>query len=249
MDSSSYKDLTTDANKLHNRIKLNSLSQKFDFNSWLFGLMPKIQNDHKILDIGCGNGTQTNWFLTRIEPKGKVLAIDASAESLNKIPSSNKLAKYVLDFDKLSELEAILEGEKFDLINSTYSLYYSQDPVKLITLLRDKYLNENGKFVISGPTWEHGLFSLITGKFGDANNVRKTIDFMDSVLTPYLKSLLGPYELHYLNNLSKFESVSEAAAFIQSTTYGSEINPEQIKEFLESLSSLNFRKTSMVAIF
>jgi len=228
---------------------LNSSTQKFDFNSWLFQLIPRIESDFKILDLGSGTGAQTKWFLDKIGENGHVCALDASAESLGLIPSKNNLDKYVLDFNNFRELENTLFGKKFDIINSTYAIYYCDEPLELISLLRSNYLNKNGSIVIAGPTWDHDLFALITNKFGDNAKVRKTIDFMETELTPYLRSLSGSYELHYLNNLSSFASVEDAQNFIKSTSYGAEIDPGEIKILLETLDSFKFRKTSLAAIF
>ena len=249
MKDNNYIDLTTNSHKLTNRLKLNSTTQEYNFRSWLFNLMPEIGEDFNILDLGCGTGAQTKHFLELVGVKGSVCALDASEDSINLIAEDPRLKKYVADFDNITSLKEILSGRQFDLINSTYALYYSENPIGLIEFLRANYLSPRGKMVITGPTWSHELYRLISNEFGENPDVTLTINFMESLLTPFLRETVGPYELHYLNNTSKFNSVEEATVFINSTTYGAGINPNSLREFLESLTTLSFRKTSLAAIF
>jgi ubiquinone/menaquinone biosynthesis C-methylase UbiE len=249
MKNNEYVDLTTDSSKLVNRLKLNSTTQEYNFSTWLYNLMPEIGEDFNILDLGCGTGTQTKHFLELVGGKGSVCALDASEDSINSITADPRLKKHVANFDNLPELKKILSGSQFDLINSTYAIYYSEDPLGLIEFLRANYLSSKGRMVITGPTWSHELYRLISNEFGENPDVTLTINFMESLLTPFLRETTGPYELHYLNNISKFSSVEEATVFIKSTTYGAGINPISLRKFLESLKTLSFRKTSLAAIF
>jgi SAM-dependent methyltransferase len=244
-----YSQLTTNSANLSNRLKLNSTTQKIDFSSWLFGVLPKFRNTSNILDLGCGSGNQTEYFLKNLNDKGSVKAIDASQESLNKIAYDERLEKFAIDFDDFNEIEKALGNDKFDLINSTYAIYYSKDPLGLISFLKNNYLSESGKFVIAGPTWEHELFTEITENFGENLTVKKTIDFMESELKPMVRNSLEIFSLNYLINLTEFNSVDEALLFMKNTTYGSHINDKNLKKFFQTRNSLKFKKSSIAICF
>jgi|688.fasta_scaffold208087_2 SAM-dependent methyltransferase len=244
-----YSQLTTSSANLSNRLKVNSATQKIDFSGWLFSVLPKFKTTSNILDLGCGTGKQTEYFLKNLSDKGSVKAIDASQESLNKIPHDERLEKFAIDFDDFSEIEKTLGNGKFDLINSTYAIYYSKDPMSLISFLKSNYLSESGKFVIAGPTWEHELFTEITENFGENLTVKKTIDFMESELRPMVRNSQEIFAFNYLINLTEFNSVDEALLFMKNTTYGSQIDDKNLRKFFQTRNSLKFRKSSVVITF
>jgi ubiquinone/menaquinone biosynthesis C-methylase UbiE len=241
--------LAKDSRKLSNRLALNSTTQKINFNKWLFKNMPKIEPQYKILDLGCGTGNQTKYFLKELGNQGRVIAIDASKDSLNLINEDFRLTKYEEDFDNLEKLKETLGNIKFDIINATYSIYYSKHPISLIKFLKENYLKKSGKFIIAGPTWKHQLFSEISSCFGEDVAIRKTIDFMESVLVPNLKDTFGTFSLNYLINISEFKTPEEASLFVKNTIYGSNLQEDHLKKFFEGKDSLNFIKSSMIAIF
>ena len=244
-----YESLTTDSQKLTTRISVNTNTQKYDFSEWLFKLFPDVNKSYNILDLGCGTGMQTSFFLDKVGSTGSVCAIDASAQSITRIPDNKKLKKFALDFNNMEELEKVLTPNHYNIINSAYAIYYANKPLELIKALQNKFLSNNGKIIISGPTWPHDLYTLIVNQFGENLDITNTINFMEKTLTPYLQNIFGTYELHYLNNKTQFNSNEEVVAFIKSTTYGAHIDVKELELYIKSLKNLEFRKTSIAAIF
>ena len=244
-----YENLTTDSKKLATRLSLNKKTQKFDFSEWLFNIFPKINKNFNILDLGCGTGKQTSFFLDKVDSSGSVCAIDASIESINSIPNDERLRKFAIDFNNIDELGKVLNINNYQIINSTYAIYYANNPLQLIKTMKERFLADQGKMIISGPTWPHDLYTLVIKEFGENSEITKTINFMENALTPFLKTLLGSYELHFLNNSTVFKSADEAVTFVKNTTYGSHINIGDLELFINSLKNLEFRKTNVTAIF
>lgn len=244
-----YENLTTDSKKLTTRLTLNKKTQKFDFSEWLFSIFPKIKKNFHVLDLGCGTGKQTSFFLDKVDSSGSVCAIDASVESINSIPNDKRLIKFAIDFNNLDELGKVLNVNNYQIINSTYAIYYANNPLQLINTMKDRFLADQGKMIISGPTWPHDLYTLVIKEFGENLEITKTINFMENALTPYLKTKVDSYELHFLNNLTVFNSTEDAVSFIKNTTYGSHISVTDLELFVNSLKNLEFRKTSVTAIF
>ena len=249
MNFQDYVDLTTSSGKLSERLVANAKSQSINFSEWLFAKMPDFLESSRILDLGCGTGLQTNFFLSQINSVGGVVAVDASQESLNSIPDDKKLTRFAADFNNFQGMGTLLGGKKFDIINSTYAIYYCERPIEFIEFMREYFLAPEGKFVITGPTWVHELYSLIVGEFGENTEITKTINFMESTLLPYVRSNYQTCDLHILNNTSVFESIGEVSQFLSNTSYAARIDSLELIKFLESKKVLEFKKTSLMAIF
>lgn len=248
MDNQYFKN-SVDSDKLNNRLGYNKKNQKIDFTNWLFSKFNLNNNLNQILDLGCGTGIQTDYFLRTLGTSCQVLSIDASEESINALPHHKNLDKYCFNFDDIEKLDQVLDNKKFDLINCTYAIYYSIDPIALIKRLRENHLADRGKIYIAGPTWPHELYTLVTNQFGEDTKITKTIDFMYTELQLYLKNEVSMFETHQLNNVSEFEDFSELASFVLNTTYGSNINKFDLVKFLSAQGQLQFKKTSALSIF
>lgn len=248
MDNEYFKN-SVDSNKLNNRLGYNKKTQKINFTNWLFSKYNLNNNLNQILDLGCGTGSQTDYFLRTLGNSCQVLSIDASEESISALPYHKNLDKFCVNFDDTEKLDQVLDGKKFDLINCTYAIYYSIDPIALIKRLTHNHLAESGKIYIAGPTWPHELYTLVTNQFGEDTKITKTINFMGTELQLYLKKEVSMFETHQLNNVSEFKDFSELASFVLNTTYGSKISKVDLVNFLGAQGQLQFKKTSLLSIF
>ncbi len=126
-----------------------------------------LQNQNKILDIGCGTGQLLNDIANKFENRNlNLLGIDFSEEMISIAKKQNKNAKFIaMDVSNLPDLD-----EKFDIIVCTHSLPYYKNQVKAISDMADK-LNENGIIILAHGSKNSfydalslGIVKLTTGK-------------------------------------------------------------------------------------
>lgn len=137
-----------------------------------------INEDDKILDIGCGDGSYSTKILQRV-PKGSLLGLDRSASMLN-------LAKEkTVDYSNFSlQQNDVLEmnfNEQFDWIISLWALHWSPDLTKVYTNIYHA-LKKGGKVMTIFPTGDDPLmasykFVKSTGEFPCLLDFRLLVDF------------------------------------------------------------------------
>jgi len=77
MDNQYFKN-SVDSDKLNNRLGYNKKNQKIDFTNWLFSKFNLNNNLNQILDLGCGTGIQTDYFLRTLGASCQVLSINCT---------------------------------------------------------------------------------------------------------------------------------------------------------------------------
>jgi trans-aconitate 2-methyltransferase len=164
--------------------------QKTGINSRHLSILDKVklaglQADHKILEVGCGIGTVSHLLATQV-PKGKVLAVDISPESIEKAKvlwkDQENLSFEVSDmsdFDKGEEkydffvFPDVLEHipvDQHSLLFQNIQKHAHQDSVIFIHIPAPRYLqwmieNEPQKLqVIDQPLDSGDLIKSITAK-------------------------------------------------------------------------------------
>jgi 2-polyprenyl-3-methyl-5-hydroxy-6-metoxy-1,4-benzoquinol methylase len=119
-----------------------------------------IGKNKKILDVGCNEG----YFGTNNkELSNKYYGVDILEESL-KIASKSYIAVELYDLENLKDLSF---NEKFDYIIFGDVLEHVRKPEEILKFFIKKYLNKNGKIIISLPNianWQT-RFNLLFGKF------------------------------------------------------------------------------------
>lgn len=98
----------------------------------------------KILDLGCGNGTMSRYFIEN--GATKVLALDISQNMINEAKEKNSLEGITYVIDGMENLDKI--NEKFDLVFSSLAFHYVEDFNKLIKDISN-LLNNNGVLLFS----------------------------------------------------------------------------------------------------
>jgi ubiquinone/menaquinone biosynthesis C-methylase UbiE len=142
----------SDTHALRQRQQYNVAGQLYDLENWIIQQI-HLTREMRILDLGCGTGKQMFALANLISPNGFILGIDISDEAVDEV---NKRAEK----EQLKQVKAIkssldvcidlLQGLKFDLILSTYAIYYAQDMKRVLSNLRS-LLNPNGQVFVSGP--------------------------------------------------------------------------------------------------
>lgn len=132
------------------RAGLNDRYAKHDLEEWIFSQV-NLFDGMRILDIGCGGGKQLLRLAGALSADSQLLGIDVSEGAVDSV------RKLITDRPNIQARQMNFEdclvnfsGQKFDLILSTYAIYYAKDMVALIRGLRE-LLSENGCIFVSGP--------------------------------------------------------------------------------------------------
>lgn len=106
-------------------------------------MLPDLKNK-KVLDLGCGNGTMSRYF---IENGAKeVLALDISVNMINEAKEKNNLEGITYVIDGMENLDKI--NDKFDLVFSSLAFHYIEDFNKLMKDISN-LLNDGGMLLFS----------------------------------------------------------------------------------------------------
>ncbi len=102
--------------------------------------IPKLNNGFSAIDLGCGNGWVTR-MLSELGA-GHCEGVDGSNEMINKAKSKDSTHKYSQGL-----LPDWNPGRRFDLVHTMEFLYYLEDPARMISIIHDEWLEENGILV------------------------------------------------------------------------------------------------------
>jgi len=106
-------------------------------------MLPNLKGK-KILDLGCGNGGMSKYFIE--QGASSVLAIDLSENMINEAKEKNsdpKITYLVLGMEKISKIDT-----KFDLVFSSLAFHYIEDFNKLLKDIHN-LLNDDGILLYS----------------------------------------------------------------------------------------------------
>lgn len=123
----------------YNKINANELIEMPTIKT----MLPNLDN-LKIIDLGCGNGTMSKFFIDN--GAKKVLALDVSKNMINEAKENNYHHSIIYDVLPMEKLNTI--KEKFDLAYSSLAFHYIEDFDKLIKDI-NHLLNDDGMIVFS----------------------------------------------------------------------------------------------------
>ena len=127
----------TDTKALQERIALNSKCQH-NLEDWILEWISGTPSN--ILDIGCGTGKQMG-VLRKTFPNATITGIDVSKDALKEASQYGFVLCGSMD-------DLTLAKGTFDLILSTYAIYYSKQIVETILKHRSKL---RGEMILVGP--------------------------------------------------------------------------------------------------
>ena len=238
-----FKDIYSNSSALKSRSTVNNNLSTHDLDEWLINLLPPLSGK-EILDLGCGNGKQI--FKIESLNNNKILGVDISPESVNSIKEkvqllkNNKISACVASMDNVLDVVK----ETFDVILSTYAIYYSKNQLNLINSLKS-LLNKNGVILISGP----GKFSnkeiidLMNSLDGE-NKIDTVDDFINIDDINRLKDTYEKVEIFRLNNFVNFDNYINVNNWWKNhSIYKKELD----KEFTDYLKK-HFKKNKLFSI-
>lgn len=133
------------------RALLNAAAEK-SLEDWAMSLAPAAPGQ-AVLDLGCGAGKLTLPYARLVGPGGRVLGVDIAPDSLaalERAAQEEGLTNLVARRGELDTIVRELEGERFDLILSSYAIYYASDVVELLRALAE-LLAPGGRVFVCGP--------------------------------------------------------------------------------------------------
>ena len=133
-------------------------------NEMLNIVIPMLKKPFSAIDVGCGNG----WVCRKLqayENCSKVVGIDGSSEMIAKAKQ-----KGTGEFH-LSTLPGWKPSQKFDLIHSMEFLYYLKEPLEMLKILFNEWLEDQG-VLIAGV--DHYLENIASHDWPKSLNVHMT---------------------------------------------------------------------------
>jgi SAM-dependent methyltransferase len=173
-----------------------------------------------ILDVGCGNGKQIVEALRVLGGQGSVTGVDICPEAVEQIrqetgnPTNLELA--VADMRTLGSLNFRIS--KFDLVQSTYALYYGVEHVKVLEAMRSR-LKPGGRLLVHTPAGPNSLRNVIN-RLGFPTPELAPIDqFGSHVLEPYFRTFFAQVDIQYRRNHLRIPSWEAVLELYRSTAY------------------------------
>ena len=109
-------------------------------NAMLELALPKVKLEFSAIDLGCGNGWVTR-LLTELGAAHSE-GVDGSIEMIKKAKAKDPAHKY--SHGSLPEWNP---GRRFDLVHTMEFLYYLDNPVEMISVIRDEWLEDEGVLI------------------------------------------------------------------------------------------------------
>lgn len=168
------------------RQKVNELYGSFDYDSWVMDII-KPEQGNAVLDLGCGTGKHVHMVSRLVGTDGTVVGVDKSLESIaivrDLLSGRGELSSAELVECDLDETPHQQGGQRFDIILSSYAIYYSKDQVSLLVRLA-QLLKPHGRLFVTG---------------NDKGNNRELVNFINNlspaVVAPDYKPFMTPQEI------------------------------------------------------
>ena len=207
----------SDTEALKSRADLNAANAKHDLERWLLGLIPPVRG-LRILDLGCGVGKQIFRLAPLVTRAGSILGVDLSADAVravNERARAEDLGFIEARQMALDDCVASLTGSQFDLVLSSYAIYYSRDLVALLRKLR-LVLSRRGTVFVCGPArgTNREIIQLVNGLVRGPAEQLKTVE---GFLAPaQIEAIARDYAHHTvatLDNEVAFDSTHSVLAW------------------------------------
>lgn len=140
---------SVNANALRMRQSINDSLSQHNLEDWVYRQIAPLDS-LQILDLGCGLGKQLFYLAQRVSPSTQLTGIDISPHAVSYVNSrahSEGLPNVSAECTGLDDCVSRFKGKAFDLIMSTYAIYYSRDMLGLIRLLKTLLAPEGRIFV------------------------------------------------------------------------------------------------------
>lgn len=208
---------------LNSRIDAHARYSNFNLHEWIKNHFPFKSGDN-ILDLGCGNGNYTSVFWGFVKPGGNIIGLDKNENLIeeakinhNDLPEG-QVKFWVHDYD--NPFPDV--GLQFDWIFSVYSLYYTEDSLRLVEVLKEQ-LMDGGRFVVIGPAPENAKdlanFNYeLTGIKPNREYIER-IERIEKEFWPLFERIFGKANVRYeaVDSVMSFPTAESYAQYYYST--------------------------------
>lgn len=138
----------------HRRRETTNATARKDLVAWAMQLAPPAEG-LRVLDLGCGTGKLALPYAEALGPEGACLGVDLAPESIRQMQDHARQRNLPHLDGRVGNLDAVVpellaEGQAFDLVVSSYAVYYSREMVGLLRSVR-KLLPDGGRMFLCGP--------------------------------------------------------------------------------------------------
>lgn len=140
----------SDTDALIQRERINK-SARYDLDEWIFRQI-RLDSGIKVLDLGCGTGKQIFALRKLLSSDSMITGVDISAAAVAKVNERAKGEELQNIKAAVCEHEGVVnhfKGACFDLIMSSYAIYYAKDMIELLSSL-SSLLNRKGQVFVCG---------------------------------------------------------------------------------------------------
>lgn len=202
----------TDTDALISRARINESKAKHDLEEWIIRLLPPLRG-LQVLDLGSGTGKQVFRLAPLVSDEGLILGIDLSQDAVravNQRAESEKTQWVKAQQMSLDDCLHRLAGKHFDLIISSYAIYYAQDPVALLKGLRS-ILTDRGVVFVCGPGdgTNREIYDTVNSFIHDASAQLKPVDdFLGPTQIREIGNMYSQFTISRLKNQILFDSAN-----------------------------------------
>jgi len=225
----------TDSEYLAKRMEMNKGFQRYDFAQWAIEQI-KPKEGNRLLEVGCGRGTQTIPLSEVIGKGGEVTFIDLSKESVDYVVSCISEKTKALGIHGTMDNIASLLGVKsigYDLAYSVYALYYANNAFNVLNEMFQR-LSSGGRLCIIGPDGPHGLVEIARKFHVIPTLVDSSFEFRSKIVEPFFKKNFSKFEVSFLKNPQSITDVNQFIEFYRQTTYYDNLSEKALREFVEN---------------
>jgi ubiquinone/menaquinone biosynthesis C-methylase UbiE len=199
-----------DTDATMSRARINASKAKHDLEEWMIRLLPPLRG-FQVLDLGCGTGKQVFRLAPLVSEGGLLLGVDLSQDAVRAVNQRAKTEKVrSVEAQQMSLDDCLhrLAGKHFDLIISSYAIYYAQDPVALLKGLRSILTDQGVVFVCGyGNGTNREFYDIVNSFINNSSAQLKPIDdFLGLTQIREIADMYSHFTISRLKNQILFDS-------------------------------------------
>ena len=124
-------------------------------------------------------------------------------------------------------------NEKIDIFHSSYSLYYSSNPKKILNHCY-KLLNKGGKFIITVPSYPHTMVEDVNSIKKISKNVDESLKFYNSFLKNYIQTKFKKVKIYNFKNTLSIPKIDDYLNMYKATIYYDNSILKDLKKLIQT---------------